>query len=179
MNHDRNQHKAWHGSLQIPQTMTWTIMMTQKELCIKPNGFLVDIFYTKSTLGLILWEWRWRPGPLDFFPSKLRPPPSPAPKEILDDQNLDPSSIQIIPASTISSPTLNIARHNADKHSCCNLFHSEHLLCYLGTFLELRNSFLLYRSMFTTSSNFERFLSSLIRAPWSRRAKRIYLLVPR
>ena len=135
MNHDRKHDMDRYKS---PQTMTWTIMMTPKELCIKPNGFLVDIFYTKSTLGLILWEWRWGPGPLDFFPSKLRPPPSPAPKEILDDQNLDPSPIQIIPASTITSPTLNIARHNADKHSCyvdrfcpISLMHSIHSNLFL------------------------------------------------
>ena len=32
--HDMNHYKS-------PQTMTWTIMMTQKELCIKPYGFLV------------------------------------------------------------------------------------------------------------------------------------------
>ena len=28
--------------------MTWTIMMTQKELCIKPYGFLVGKFFCKS-----------------------------------------------------------------------------------------------------------------------------------
>ena len=33
--HDMNHYKS-------PQTMTWTIMMTQKELCIKPYGFLVE-----------------------------------------------------------------------------------------------------------------------------------------
>ena len=69
-NHDMDHYKWWHESSQItinhhkpwhkppwtmtktstkhdmnhyksPQTMTWTIMMTQKELCIKPHGFLV------------------------------------------------------------------------------------------------------------------------------------------
>ena len=35
--HDMNHYKS-------PQTMTWTIMMTQKELCIKPYGFLVRVF---------------------------------------------------------------------------------------------------------------------------------------
>ena len=54
-----NHHKPWHkppwtmtetstkhdmNHYKSPQTMTWTIMMTQKELCIKPYGFLV-IFY--------------------------------------------------------------------------------------------------------------------------------------
>ena len=34
--HDMNHYKS-------PQTMTWTIMMTQKELCIKPYGFLVNL----------------------------------------------------------------------------------------------------------------------------------------
>ena len=53
--YDMNHYKS-------PQTMMWTIMMTQEELCIKPYSFLVDIFYTKSTLGLILWESRWGPG---------------------------------------------------------------------------------------------------------------------
>ena len=51
-----NHHKPWHkppwtmtetstkhdmNHYKSPQTMTWTIMMTQKELCIKPYGFLV------------------------------------------------------------------------------------------------------------------------------------------
>ena len=61
MNHHKseittNHHKPWHkppwtmtetstkhdmNHYKSPQTMTWTIMMTQKELCIKPYGFLV------------------------------------------------------------------------------------------------------------------------------------------
>ena len=61
MNHHKSQittnhHKPWHkppwtmtetstkhdmNHYKSPQTMTWTIMMTQKELCIKPYGFLV------------------------------------------------------------------------------------------------------------------------------------------
>ena len=32
---------SWRNYHKPPQTMTWTIMMTQKELCIKPYGFLV------------------------------------------------------------------------------------------------------------------------------------------
>ena len=64
MNHHKSQittnhHKPWHkppwtmtetstkhdmNHYKSPQTMTWTIMMTQKELCIKPYGFLVTIF---------------------------------------------------------------------------------------------------------------------------------------
>ena len=63
MNHHKSQittnhHKPWHkppwtmtetstkhdmNHYKSPQTMTWTIMMTQKELCIKPYGFLVRI----------------------------------------------------------------------------------------------------------------------------------------
>ena len=63
MNHHKSQittnhHKPWHkppwtmtetstkhdmNHYKSPQTMTWTIMMTQKELCIKPYGFLVII----------------------------------------------------------------------------------------------------------------------------------------
>ena len=54
-----NHHKPWHkppwtmtetstkhdmNHYKSPQTMTWTIMMTQKELCIKPYGFLVRYF---------------------------------------------------------------------------------------------------------------------------------------
>ena len=54
-----NHHKPWHkppwtmtetstkhdmNHYKSPQTMTWTIMMTQKELCIKPYGFLVSDF---------------------------------------------------------------------------------------------------------------------------------------
>ena len=62
MNHHKSQittnhHKPWHkppwtmtetstkhdmNHYKSPQTMTWTIMMTQKELCIKPYGFLVN-----------------------------------------------------------------------------------------------------------------------------------------
>ena len=90
-----NHHKPWHKApwtmtetstkhdmdrYKSPQTMTWTIMMTQKELCIKPYGFLVDIFYTKSTLGLILWESIWGPGPLDFFSFKAQTPTLPCPQ---------------------------------------------------------------------------------------------------
>ena len=61
MNHHKSQittnhHKPWHkppwtmtetstkhdmNHYKSPQTITWTIMMTQKELCIKPYGFLV------------------------------------------------------------------------------------------------------------------------------------------
>ena len=62
-----NHHKPWHkppwtmtetstkpdmNHYKSPQTMTWTIMMTQKELCIKPYGFLVFCawrFYGKLT----------------------------------------------------------------------------------------------------------------------------------
>ena len=71
-NHDTDHYKWWHESSQMtnhhkpwhkppwtmtetstkhdmnhyksPQTMTWTIMMTQKELCIKPYAFLVYSF---------------------------------------------------------------------------------------------------------------------------------------
>ena len=62
MNHHKSQittnhHKPWHkppwtmtetstkhdmNHYKSPQTITWTIMMTQKELCIKPYGFLVQ-----------------------------------------------------------------------------------------------------------------------------------------
>ena len=65
MNHHKSQittnhHKPWHkppwtmtetstkhdmNHYKSPQTMTWTIMMTQKELCIKPYGFLVFICF--------------------------------------------------------------------------------------------------------------------------------------
>ena len=70
MNHHKSQittnhHKPWHkppwtmtetstkhdmNHYKSPQTMTWTIMMTQKELCIKPYGFLVNCF-TSSDLS--------------------------------------------------------------------------------------------------------------------------------
>ena len=61
MNHGRNQHKAWHESL---QTMTWTIMMTQKELCIKPYGFLVRLinFSVSSYISLMFYFMLKVPG---------------------------------------------------------------------------------------------------------------------
>ena len=67
MNHHKSQittnhHKPWHkppwtmtetstkhdmNHYKSPQTMTWTIMMTRKELCIKPYGFLVEYLNNK------------------------------------------------------------------------------------------------------------------------------------
>ena len=71
MNHHKSQittnhHKPWHkppwtmietstkhdmNHYKSPQTMTWTIMMTQKELCIKPYGFLVEYVTGGSFAG--------------------------------------------------------------------------------------------------------------------------------
>ena len=59
--HDMNHYKS-------QQTMTWTIMMTQKELCIKPYGFLVksltDKFvgvsdYQSECLGVTTFCVKW------------------------------------------------------------------------------------------------------------------------
>ena len=78
MNHHKSQittnhHKPWHkppwtmtetstkhdmNHYKSPQTMTWTIMMTQKELCIKPYGFLVRWFKCSSGLDK-LWLATW------------------------------------------------------------------------------------------------------------------------
>ena len=85
MNHHKSQittnhHKPWHkppwtmteistkhemNHYKSPQTMTWTIMMTQKELCIKPYGFLVVFFIGLVFFqGIIVWGegvyWRWK-----------------------------------------------------------------------------------------------------------------------
>ena len=74
MNHHKSQittnhHKPWHkppwtmtktstkhdmNHYKSPQTMTWTIMMIQKELCIKPYGFLVFCFHIVKALMPIL-----------------------------------------------------------------------------------------------------------------------------
>ena len=76
MNHHKSQittnhHKPWHkppwtmtetstkhdmNHYKSPQTMTWTIMMTQKELCIKPYGFLVNDC-AWGTQGVQLPNW--------------------------------------------------------------------------------------------------------------------------
>ena len=79
MNHHKSQittnhHKPWHkppwtmtetstkhdmNHYKSPQTMTWTIMMTQKELCIKPYGFLVCAFtLNPATTGTTSWNGR-------------------------------------------------------------------------------------------------------------------------
>ena len=76
MNHHKSQittnhHKPWHkppwtmtetstkhdmNHYKSPQTMTWTIMMTQKELCIKPYGFLVVFTITNwAILASVNW----------------------------------------------------------------------------------------------------------------------------
>ena len=89
MNHHKseittNHHKPWHkppwtmtetstkhdmNHYKSPQTMTWTIMMTQKELCIKPYGFLVKtmvlvgyfyiffVFKERCLQGSVLWNF--------------------------------------------------------------------------------------------------------------------------
>ena len=116
-NHDTDHYKWWHESSQIttnhhkpwhkppwtmtetstkhdmnhyksPQTMTWTIMMTQKELCIKPYGFLVSktihcglnltIDSGKTTLEkctncvfIIIWSWDMAPWSWHFSSARF------------------------------------------------------------------------------------------------------------
>ena len=73
MNHHKSQittnhHKPWHkppwtmtetstkhdmNHYKSPQTITWTIMMTQKELCIKPYGFLIDFSDFNSSSEMV------------------------------------------------------------------------------------------------------------------------------
>ena len=52
-NHDINHHEPWQKPA---QSMTWTIMMTQKELCIKPYGFLVKC-WRRSAKGQANFWW--------------------------------------------------------------------------------------------------------------------------
>ena len=74
-NHDINHHEPWQKPAQSMtwittnhhKPMTWTIMMTQKELCIKPYGFLVVLMdYRSGTVnsklfvGKVLLRIKWK-----------------------------------------------------------------------------------------------------------------------
>ena len=122
-----NHHKPWHKApwtmtetstkhdmdrYKSPQTMTWTIMMTQKDKAKwLPCWHILHKIYTGlhfMRVKMRAWTTRLAQTPTipcpqgNFRWPKFGPPPP----------------IQIIPASTITSPTLNIVRNNADKHSC-------------------------------------------------------------
>ena len=119
-----NHHKPWHKA---PWMILHKIYTGLHFMRVKMRAWTTRLFFIQSSDPTI-------PCPQGNFSwPKFGPPPP----------------IQIIPVSTITFPTLNIVRHNADKHSCllrhhCSQFEGLCLHGFLITFVSIRFSQFLF-----------------------------------